>query len=342
MNGARHTPLYWIAAAALAACGGAPSRSPGADGHSPARPALSRPDGAPAAPVRHGGAYYKDDGPGDNPPADLAAIPDAAPRMEALHAFANRPYRVLGQSFVPRVRVEAYRQRGVASWYGRRFHGLPTSSGEPYNMYAMTAAHPTLPIPSYARVRDPASGRAVVVRINDRGPFLHGRVIDLSYAAAWKLGYVDKGHAEVEIEQILPGVPPSAPAFVPEAEATEETETADGKGLPSGQNADPLAELVALAMAENAPEKENAGDEGKSKNESGIFLQLGVFASRENAEELHARAAGLPERFELSSEDGRFRLYAGPYGSSEEAGAAAARICKSLGVRPFTVRRVNP
>jgi rare lipoprotein A len=100
--------------------------------------------------------------------------------------------------------VEPFRQRGAASWYGRRFHGRRTASGEPYNMYAMTAAHPTLPISSYARVTSLENGRSVVVRINDRGPFLRGRIMDLSYAAAEKLGYIKKGSAQVEIEQILP------------------------------------------------------------------------------------------------------------------------------------------
>jgi len=93
----------------------------------------------------------------------------------------------------------------MASWYGNRFHGKPTASGEKYDMYAMTAAHPILPIPSYARVTSLENGRSVVVRINDRGPFLHGRVVDLSYVAAWKLGFVDKGTARVEVEQIVPG-----------------------------------------------------------------------------------------------------------------------------------------
>src|SRR5262249_30746390 len=100
---------------------------------------------------------------------------------------------------------KAYRARGVASWYGRAFHGKRTASGERYDMYAMTAAHTILPIPSYARVTNLANGRSIVVRINDRGPFHSGRIIDLSYAAAYKLGYVGAGSAKVEVEAILPG-----------------------------------------------------------------------------------------------------------------------------------------
>jgi len=104
----------------------------------------------------------------------------------------------MGQQFVPRTELKPYRERGHASWYGRRFHGNPTSIGEPYDMFAMTAAHPTLPIPSYVRVTNLSNGRTVVVRVNDRGPFLRRRLIDLSYAAAYKLGYVNAGSASVD------------------------------------------------------------------------------------------------------------------------------------------------
>jgi rare lipoprotein A len=151
------------------------------------------------------GGYYKDDGPGEAPPPNLDAVPDAVPREEPLHRFANRPYQVFGRDYVPLAAVAPFRQRGVASWYGRRFNGGRTSSGEPYDMYAMTAAHPTLPIPSYARVTSVATGRSVVVRVNDRGPFHGDRVIDLSYTAAYKLGYTESGSALVDIEAIVPG-----------------------------------------------------------------------------------------------------------------------------------------
>jgi rare lipoprotein A len=148
------------------------------------------------------GGYYKDDGPGDRVPA--GNIPDAVPRLEPLHRFANRPYEVFGKSYVPHAALQPFRQRGAASWYGKRFHGAKTSSGEAYDMYRMTAAHPTLAIPSYARVTNLANGRSVVVRINDRGPFHGGRIIDLSYAAATRLGYVQAGSAQVEVESIVP------------------------------------------------------------------------------------------------------------------------------------------
>ena len=121
-----------------------------------------------------------------------------------LHRFANRPYQVFGKDYVPFASVRPFRQRGMASWYGRKFHGKPTSSGERYDMYAMTAAHTILAIPSYARVTNLSNGRSVIVRVNDRGPFHPERIIDLSYTAAYKLGFVNAGSAQVEVEAILP------------------------------------------------------------------------------------------------------------------------------------------
>jgi len=147
------------------------------------------------------GGYYKDDGPGDRLPANVA---DAVPRAEPLHRFANRPYKAMGKDYVPLTALQPFRQRGMASWYGKRYHGQKTSSGEIYDMYAMSAAHPTLPIPSYARVTNLANGKSVVVRINDRGPFHAARIIDVSYAAAHKLGFIGAGAAQVEVESILP------------------------------------------------------------------------------------------------------------------------------------------
>jgi rare lipoprotein A len=142
------------------------------------------------------------DGPGLNPPPDLHLVPDARPRVEPLRVGGpNKPYEVFGQRYVPLTADVAFRESGGASWYGRKFHGLPTSSGEIYDMYAMTAAHKTMPIPSYARVRNPANGREVVVRINDRGPFAPGRVIDLSYTAALRLGVL-AGVSPVEVVRL--------------------------------------------------------------------------------------------------------------------------------------------
>ncbi|MHB1093746.1 septal ring lytic transglycosylase RlpA family protein [Thiobacillus sp.] len=151
-----------------------------------------------------GGGYYLDDGPEANPPANLDAVPDAVPRKEPLLPYANRTYVALGTTYTPQTTRQPYSEEGLASWYGRRFNGRKTSSGEPYDMYAMTAAHPTLPIPSYARVTSLATGKSVVVRINDRGPFHSKRIIDLSYTAAYKLGYLGHGSTRVRVESIDP------------------------------------------------------------------------------------------------------------------------------------------
>lgn len=142
------------------------------------------------------------DGVGPNVPAGLDRLPDAEPRVEVLRpGGANKPYEVLGRWYSPLQADVALRETGLASWYGHKFHGRPTANGETYDMFAMTAAHKTMPLPSYARVRNPANGREVVVRINDRGPFVDGRVIDLSYSAALRLGVLG-GVAPVEVVRI--------------------------------------------------------------------------------------------------------------------------------------------
>lgn len=173
--------LAALAALALAACGTAPKAPPKA---TPGKP-----------------GYYADDGPPDAVPADIASIPDAVPRDEPYHRFANRPYTVMGRTYAPVVNDEPMRERGLASWYGRMFHGRKTSIGETYDMFAMTAAHKTLPLPSYARVTSLKDGRSVVVRVNDRGPFRdHARILDLSRAAAEALDMIRAGVVSIRAE----------------------------------------------------------------------------------------------------------------------------------------------
>ncbi|MGJ7502293.1 septal ring lytic transglycosylase RlpA family protein [Variovorax sp. ZT5P49] len=159
--------------------------------------------GCASGPRSGGGVASGRDGPGTNIPPDLASVPDAEPRIEPIRTSGgtSKPYTVLGRGYAPLTDDRPFRESGLASWYGRKFHAASTSSGEPYDMYAMTAAHKTLPLPSYVRVRNPANGREVIVRVNDRGPFVDGRVIDLSYTAALKLDLL-RGVAPVEIERI--------------------------------------------------------------------------------------------------------------------------------------------
>jgi rare lipoprotein A len=149
--------------------------------------------------------------------AYLSRLADPVPRAEPLRSWANRPYVNRGRKFVPMTERRPFSQRGVASWYGHPFHGRKTAIGERYDMRTMTAAHPTLPLPSYVRVTSLETGRTIIVRVNDRGPFAHGRIIDLSFAAAAKLGFTDRGVTPVEISLVIPeadtGVTPISPAL---------------------------------------------------------------------------------------------------------------------------------
>lgn len=148
------------------------------------------------------GAYFEDDGPPNSSP-DPSTVADAVPRAEPLSRIGNAPYQVFGTRYVPMSSVAVgYSETGEASWYGRKFHGRTTSNGDEYDMFGMTAAHKTLPLPTYLRVRNLSNGQEVVVRVNDRGPFLGGRILDLSYIAAKKLGVVESGTAPVHIRVI--------------------------------------------------------------------------------------------------------------------------------------------
>jgi rare lipoprotein A len=164
------------------------------------------PGGASApAPAAKSSKYYLNDGPLKGvSQATIDAIPEPVPRKEPLNKWAKKPYVAVGKEYVPMTELAPYRAQGIGSWYGTRYHGKKTSTGELYDMLKLTAAHPTLPLPCFVRVTNLENGRSIIVRVNDRGPFLHDRVIDLSFAAAARLGYVDKGSARVAIELVLP------------------------------------------------------------------------------------------------------------------------------------------
>jgi rare lipoprotein A len=142
------------------------------------------------------------------PPANMDTIPDAVPKEEPRSRYGNpKSYEVFGKRYYTLSNGRDYNARGIASWYGSKFHGQRTSSGEPYDMYAMTAAHKTLPLPSYVRVTNLKNDRSVVVKVNDRGPFHDNRLIDLSYTAAWKLGIAGEGTGLVEVVSLDPNSP---------------------------------------------------------------------------------------------------------------------------------------
>jgi rare lipoprotein A len=219
----------------------------------------------------------------DGPPArevDVSHIPDAKPRHLPKSRYGNpKSYVVFGKRYHVLASAKGYKRRGIASWYGTKFHGQLTSSREPYNMYAMTAASPVLPIPSFVRVRNLENGRSVVVKVNDRGPFAPNRIIDLSYAAAKKLGYYRKGTALVEVAAIIPG----------------------DRTLPL------LAEHSPTVQAETV----------KPQHQPKLYLQIGAFRNYQHASALKARIAALTHRaVRIQStpahESGLFKVQVGP------------------------------
>jgi len=279
------------------------------------------------------GGYYQDDGPGDNPPAGLRELPDAVVKYEPYAKFANKPYSVFGQTYTPLLNDEPFTQRGVASWYGVKFHGQRTSSGEPYDMYKMTAAHPTLPIPSYARVTSLDSGKSVVVRINDRGPFHSDRIVDVSYTAALKLGLLGKGSHQVEIERLFPD-DPTRIATVRRAA----TSAAQAAPAPSEIAALMLEDRVAMDSAAVARSQPAAA---RAAPASGYYLQLGAYGREGKAEEIGEmlKKSGVSQALEVVRSGSVNRLYSGPFETRAMAQEAARALPSSLGLKPIVVRR---
>jgi len=265
-----------VVALLLPACGSAPRRE------SPRAPAPSAP--APTAPATSL----------PPPPASADSIPDAVPRAEPRSTHGNPSfYDVNGQRYQVLASAEGFVERGVASWYGPDFHGHNTSSGEPYDMYAMSAAHKTLPLPCYARITNLGNGRSIVVRINDRGPFVGNRIVDLSYTAALKLDVVRTGTALVELRVVGP--------------------TADGVAQP--------APVVATAAPVPAAAPATPV----------LYIQVGAYGDAANAQRVLTRlqGAGFSNAFSISAESGGRRLQrirVGPISTVEQFDALAARL----------------
>lgn len=245
-----------------------------------------------------GGCSVRLSAPGDGPggPIDPGEVPAVVPKSEPKSAYGNPDsYVVHGRRYHVLDSARGYREEGVASWYGSKFHGRRTSSGETYNMYALTAAHRTLPLPTYARVTNLDNGRSTVVKINDRGPFHDERVIDLSYAAATRLGVVEAGTARVRVRALTPGAPTDAAAPEPGAAARVPAAV----GPPTG-----------------------AGP---------VYVQVGAFARFANAQEMRARVQGADiravevERIRTAEGERLYRVRIGPL---DDAGARAAVLGK--------------
>ena len=305
------------------------------------------------------------DGPGANPPANLAQVPDAEPRVEPLrNGGPNRPYEVFGRWYTPLAGDAPLSERGLASWYGRKFHGRPTSSGEPYDMYAMTAAHKTMPIPSYARVRNPANGREVIVRINDRGPFHGGRVIDLSYTAALKLGVLN-AVAPVDVERLthdairtgawkdgsrtiaaapaamVPALPAvgAQPPVVPPSVSLPEVPSGTVAAVAIAPPTEPAANTAA---ADGVPEPPRAA-RPIAMAAPGYWLQLGAFRERDGAfdfqRKVEREVEWLSPLMAVFTDRELHRLQAGPYASRADAAGAADQVRSALQLVPLIVER---
>ena len=248
-----------------------------------------------------GGGYYPGDGPHANPPSNLDDIPDATPKKEALYKYSTKPYIALGKKYTPLQSADNYKKQGVASWYGKLFHGNKTANGEVYDMYSMTAAHTVLPLPSYAKVTNLENGRSVIVRINDRGPFKHDREIDLSYAAAYKLRLIEKGRGLVEVEAIDPD---------------------------TFNQAEQLAQAqIAVPTPQPATESQLVGQH---------YVQAGAFGEESNATALQKRiqTLNIEENAKINRvyNNGLHRLLIGPYQTRQAAELAADNIRNNLNI----------
>ena len=348
---------------ALSACGTAPTkadapppvaeRSPEASArdadaakHSPYAPAVEDPDKR--GDYVAGGLYaphIQDSVP--EPIPDVDAIPEPEVKAEPRSRVGNRSYAVLGKRYQIRDSAEGYVEEGMASFYGKKFHGRLTSNHEVYDMYAFSAAHKSLPLPSYVRVTNLANGKSVVVRVNDRGPFHAGRIIDLSYAAATKLGFTKQGTARVEVRALTPGegrggnrsertarVPPPSPE--PQRPAVADTSVSadeferwmQTQGIRFAAGKPGEARPVASRPAEPQPEPAADAQQGDA-----VLLQLASFSARDNAERAREtlQAGGLDGlRIDEAEVNGQpvWRLRLGPVPASrvQELSARAADL----------------
>lgn len=364
-----------LAAALLTACANRPDTG-GRTGSAaePVRP--------PPVTARHPGR----DGPPLDAPPNLAQLPDPVPQVEPIRQGGpNKPYVVLGQAYEPVAADTPFKQRGLASWYGTKFHGRKTASGELFSVNGFTAAHRTLPIPSYARVRSVATGKEIIVRVNDRGPFHAARMLDLSYAAAVKLGIVSQGQAEVEIERLtfdeirsgawrrgtaldpdtalaaaaggpevaqggsqpaevggsgLVVTPPLAPRRAPAPEpARLATATALDLAAPSASGPVPASDAAsATSVVATA-----ASGRAYTTTAKGFWVQLAALGRQDGVDRLHQRVAAqlqaLAPLLAVFHESALFKLQVGPYGSREQALAAAHQARETLQLTPMVIER---
>ncbi|WP_211461255.1 septal ring lytic transglycosylase RlpA family protein [Collimonas silvisoli] len=348
----------------LAGCGSSPKTS--STPSAPVKSGSTASRGVPALPPAGSGrgGYYKDDGPGDAIPEGLLDTPDAVPVVEPYSRTGNKPYVVFGKTYTPLTDDQPFKQRGIGSWYGKKFHKQKTSSGELYDMYKMTAAHPTLPIPSYARVTNLKTGAQVIVRVNDRGPFHSSRIIDLSYTAALKLGYLGSGSGQLEVERLLPAdinalkqqrdsapapqvAVPAAPASVPAPVPAEPLRDNTASAVVSTEAVDmPVLTAQPLLLSQppltSAPAATAASD-SNNPLAAGFYLQFGAYAQHANADGARSRLmqelSGLVTSLDNVAVNGLYRLYAGPYSSRADADSILQQIRQRSRATPIIVQR---
>lgn len=328
---------------ALAACGTAPKKSAPPPAEASPRPHASAPERpthgpkrSPYAPAQEdpskrgdyvaGGLYaphIPDSAPDEIP--DVDAIPEPEVKAEPRSRIGNRSYAVMGKRYHVRDSAEGYVEEGMASFYGSKFHGRKTSNHEVYDMYAFSAAHKTLPLPSYVRVTNLANGKSVVVRVNDRGPFHAGRIIDLSYAAATKLGFTRQGTARVEVRALTPeegrgGRETAArtpPVQTPVATVEDNAVSADEFERWMRERGIRFASAAATPATSTVPAPAPAAPSPGAEDSDDVLLQLASFSARDNAERARERlsAGGVaPLRIDEATVNGQsvWRLRIGP------------------------------
>ncbi len=328
------------------------------------------------------GKYFSN----DRPPSSgwfgpSVATKDAVPRVDKPSTAANRPYTVMGKRYVPITGDQATVQEGIGSWYGTKFHGKKTSTGEIYDMYAMSAASTTMELPSYARVTNLENGKSVIVRVNDRGPFLHERIIDLSYAAATKLGYANKGTARVRVERItraqiargswgkssavavaaapvVVSKPAPAPVPAPAPAPAKSTYVAPAPAAAPATKTyvEPPVTNQAAAEYENTGEfvvSDGSGALTKAEQPavaaapraaSGYAVQVGAFSSKENAAAMAHRAnEALSGQSEARVVEvgGKYKVLVGGNMDATKARGLVDEVSNQLGQKCVLVEDVN-
>ncbi len=291
------------------------------------------------------GGFYKNDGPGKRK-VDIDSISNAVPKDEPFVKATLKPYSINGKRYVPLTSIGTYLEEGKASWYGRRYHGRKTSTGEVYDMFKMTAAHPTLPLPSYVRVTNVNNQRSVIVRLNDRGPFIGDRIIDLSYVAAKKLGVVSAGTGNVIVESLTPNsqnnrssqtVANPATTILPVGPIAAPSQTQGGA---STVNAQP-PQLVPNQQGSQTQTGLNQNDVVSQQVDNSIqdqWVQVGAFSSSKNAEDLLSRLklSGYSNS-QIVSQNALFKVLVGPF--SAEESSTTIRSLKTNGYSAIKAKR---